>query len=60
MAEMLMISALMIGGVVIVLAAYYAERKRQIDWHHKMMLDAWQEGWDAACQMMEYRKERGE
>ena len=52
-----MMSALVIGGVVIVLAAYYAERKRQMDWHHRMMLDAWQEGWDAACQMMQYREE---
>ena len=59
MAEMLMISALLIGGVVIAIAAYYTERKRQMDWHHKMMLDAWQDGWDAAVSMMQYREEQG-
>lgn len=59
MAEILMISALLIGGVVIALTAYYTERKRQMDWHHKMMVDAWQEGWDAACEMMKYREEQG-
>lgn len=57
MAELLMMSALVIGGVVIVLAAYFTERKRQMDWHHKMMLEAYQDGWDAACEMMKYRQE---
>lgn len=47
-----------VGVVVIATSAYYEERKRMLDWHHKMMLDAWQQGWDAACEMMEARHER--
>lgn len=56
-----LIIALSIGAVgvaIVALTAYYEERKRMLDWHHKMMLDAWQQGWDAACEMMEARHER--
>ena len=56
-AVMMMTALIAVGGVVIAVATYYAERKRQMDWHHKMMLDAWQEGWDAAVSMMESREE---
>lgn len=49
-----------VGVVAIATSAYYEERRRMLDWHHKMMLDAFQEGWDAACSMMEYRKENND
>ena len=59
-AVMMMTALIAVGGVVIAVATYYAERKRQMDWHHKMMCDAWQEGWDAACEMMKHREESKE
>ena len=57
MAELIALSLVVVGGVVIAVVTYYKERKRQMDWHHEMMLEAYQDGWDAACEMMKYREE---
>ena len=54
--EILIISVIALSAIIVI-QAFYIERKRQMSWHHKMMLDAWQEGWDAACEMMQYREE---
>jgi heme/copper-type cytochrome/quinol oxidase subunit 2 len=59
MAELIALSLVVVGGVVFSLVTYYRERRRQMDWHHEMMLEAYQDGWDAACQMMKHREEQG-
>ena len=57
MAELIALSLVVVGGVVIAVVTYYKERRRQMDWHHEMMLEAYQDGWDAAVQMMKHREE---
>ena len=56
-AELIGFSVVIVGAVVIMIAVHHEAKRKEADWHHKMMLDAWQDGWDAACQMMQYREE---
>ena len=49
--EILIISVIALSAIIVI-QAFYIERKRQMSWHHKMMMDAYAEGWDAAVKMM--------
>lgn len=57
MAELIALSVVIVGAVVIMIAVHHEAKRKEADWHHKMMLDAYQDGWDAACEMMKYREE---
>ena len=57
MATLVGFSVVIVGAVVIMIAVHHEAKRKEADWHHKMMLDAWQEGWDAAVSMMESREE---
>ena len=57
MGTALIIALITVGVVVVAMSAYYEERKRMLRWHHEMMLDSFQQGWDAAVSMMESREE---
>ena len=57
MAELIALSVVIVGAVVIMIAVHHEAKRKEAEWHHKRMLDAWQEGWDAAVSMMESREE---
>jgi hypothetical protein len=57
MATAIIIALVTLGLIIVMISVYYEERKRMLRWHHEMMLDAWQDGWDAAVSMMESREE---
>lgn len=59
MATLVGFSVVIVGAVVIMIAVHHEAKRKEADWHHRMMLDAYQQGWDAACAMMKYREEQG-
>lgn len=57
MAELIALSLVVVGGVVIMIAVHHEAKRKEADWHHQMMLEAYQDGWDAAVSMMKHREE---